>query len=76
LAIGVEGLRRQRAFSPHALLLLLDPAETEPTLAAFNARLEFGKAGRSIRVCHVTAAATGTVTTYGAVSIRLVKPPP
>jgi hypothetical protein len=74
LANGVEGLRRKRAFSPHALLL--DPAEAEPTLAAFNARLELGKAGRSTRVCHVTAAATGTVTTDDAVSIRLVKPPP
>lgn len=69
LTVGIEGRQRNRRFTPHALLLL-DPAETEPGLAGFNARLEFGK--RKLRL--VTAAATRPVTLEGAVSIRL-KPP-
>ncbi|MCX4146905.1 MULTISPECIES: hypothetical protein [Paraburkholderia] len=69
LAIGVEGLRRQRAFSPHALLIL-DPAGMEPGLAACNARLEFG---RDRRIAYVTATAKHRVAVDGAVSIRLLK---
>ncbi|MRS99703.1 hypothetical protein GJQ57_13715 [Ralstonia pickettii] len=69
LAVGIEGRQRNHRFTPHALLLL-DPAESEPGLAGFNARLEFGK--RKPRL--VTAAATQAVTLEGAVSIRL-KPP-
>ena len=69
LAIGIEGRQRSRRFTPHALLLL-DPAESEPGLAGFNARLEFGKRKRLL----VTARATQPVTLEGAVSIRL-KPP-
>lgn len=70
LATGVEGLRRQRTFLPHALLLA-DPAGVEPGLAACNARLEFGNARR---ISYVTAAATHRVAIDGAVSIRLLKP--
>ncbi|WP_080498656.1 hypothetical protein [Burkholderia pseudomallei] len=40
LVVGVEGYQQKRAFRPHALLLL-DPAGTEPTLFAYNARLVF-----------------------------------
>lgn len=69
LAIGVEGLRRQRAFSPHTLLLL-DPAGMEPRLAACNARLEFGKARRT---SYAAATATHRVAVDGVVSIRLLK---
>lgn len=69
LAIGIEGRQRSRRFTPHALLLL-DPAEFEPGLAGFNARLEFGKRRQLI----VTATAMQRVTLEGAVSIRL-KPP-
>lgn len=75
LAVGVEGLRRQRAFASHALLLL-DPAEIEPGLAACNARLEFDRTGRSSRVCHVTAASTHRIAIDSAVSLRLLKPRP
>ena len=40
LVVGVEGYQQKRAFRPHALLLL-DPAGTEPTLFAYNARVVF-----------------------------------
>lgn len=70
LAIGVEGQQLARRFTPHTLLLL-DPAESRPGLAGFNARLEFGKGKRPT---YVTVTATQPVTLEGAVSIRL-KPP-
>jgi hypothetical protein len=69
LAVGIEGRQRGRRFTPHALLLL-DPAESEPGLGGFNARLEFGKH----KPCLVTATATQPVTLEGAVSIRLKTP--
>lgn len=69
LAVGVEGLRRQRIFSPHALMLI-DPAEAEPALAACNARLESGGARHA---SYVTATATHRAAIDGAVSIRLLK---
>ncbi|NTZ82555.1 hypothetical protein FCJ61_05950 [Burkholderia metallica] len=65
LIIGVEGRQRKRAFTPHALLLL-DPAEAEPGLAACNARMEFEGERRS----YVTTTATYPVAIEGAVSIR------
>jgi len=67
LVVGVEGRQRARGFVPHALLLL-DPAETGPGLAAFNARLEFGKAGG--RTTYVIATGRRPVATEGCVSIR------
>ena len=54
LALGVGGVRRERVFSAHELLLL-DPAGTEPQLATCNGRLEFDGAQRPSRVRHVTA---------------------
>lgn len=68
LAVGIEGQQHPRRFTPHALLLL-DPAESEPGLASFNARLEFGKRPRL-----VTAETTEHVTLEGAVSLRLKSP--
>ncbi|MET3448175.1 hypothetical protein [Ralstonia sp. 1138] len=65
LAVGIEGRQSHRRFTPHALLLL-DPAEPEPGLASFNARLETVK-----RPPLLTATATQRVTVDGAVSIRL-----
>ncbi|CAJ0802465.1 hypothetical protein LMG7141_04113 [Ralstonia condita] len=69
LAVGIEGRQRNRRFTPHTLLLL-DPAESEPGLAAFNARLKFGKRKPLLAM----AAATQAVTLEGAVSIRLNPP--
>jgi hypothetical protein len=69
LAIGVEGLRRQRTFLPHALLSI-DPRGIEPGLAACNARLEFGQATRP---SYVTATTTHRIAIEGAVSTRLLK---
>lgn len=69
LAVGVEGRQRHRTFTSQALLLL-DPAGTEPGLAACNARLEFGKARQ---ISFVTATATHPVAIDGAVSIRPLK---
>ncbi|MCW3481631.1 hypothetical protein OL229_19005 [Neisseriaceae bacterium JH1-16] len=71
LAVGIEGRQRKQGFTPHALLLL-DPAEAEPRLAGFNARLELSK---NKRPTYVTAAATYPVSIEGAVSIRLSRPP-
>jgi len=71
LLVGVEGRQLARHFAPHAMLLL-DPAEAEPGLASFNARLELGK---SKRPTYVTATATYPVSIEGAVSLRLSRPP-
>lgn len=74
LAVGVEG-RHTQGFAPHALLLL-DPAEAAPGLAACNARMEFGMAKRPVRVSYVTAEATYPVMIEGALSIRQLSTPP
>ncbi|QCX49685.1 hypothetical protein [Ralstonia pseudosolanacearum] len=65
LAVGIEGRRYAWRFTPQALLLL-DPAESEPGLAGFNARMAFGKR----KPLRVSATSTGPVTLCGAVSIR------
>ncbi|MFL9951936.1 hypothetical protein PQR65_00835 [Paraburkholderia nemoris] len=70
LMIGVEGRQRKRAFTPHALLLL-DPAEAEPGLAACNARMEF----EAERPSYATATTTYPVSIEGAVSICAALPP-
>lgn len=70
LVVGVEGRRGARGFKPHALLLL-DPAEAEPGLAAFNARLEFGRGARRQWLRYVTAAGTRSIVLEGGVSIRV-----
>ncbi|MGR2682585.1 hypothetical protein [Chromobacterium haemolyticum] len=71
LLVGVEGRQLARHFVPHAMLLL-DPAEAEPGLAGFNARLEFGKGKRPT---YVTTTATYPVSIEGAISIQLSRPP-
>ncbi|WP_420996523.1 hypothetical protein ACKI2N_032625 [Cupriavidus sp. 30B13] len=71
LAIGVEARRVGRTTTPQALLLL-DPAEAEPSLAGCNARMAFAPSGESLRTACVTATATRNVTLEGAVSIRLI----
>lgn len=66
LAVGVEGQRCARSFTPRALLLL-DPAESEPGPAGFNARLEFSKRKPLL----VTTGTTERVAVESALSIRL-----
>ncbi|AXE91059.1 hypothetical protein [Paraburkholderia terricola] len=63
LVTGIE----ERDTIPKALLLL-DPAETAPMLAACNARLEFGESYAS----YITARATIRANVVGTVSIRLL----
>lgn len=65
LAIGVEGRQHSRHLRLSALLLL-DPAEAEPALSGFNARLEMVQ-----RLRLVTVRATHRVRVAGAISIRL-----
>ncbi|MFC3532024.1 hypothetical protein ACFOLG_07480 [Vogesella facilis] len=71
LLVGIEGRQLARRFAPHAMLLL-DPAEAEPGLVGFNARLELGK---SKRPTYVTSTATYPVLIEGTMSIRLSRPP-
>lgn len=72
LVTGTEGRQDRRTYVPHTLLLL-DPAETEPQLAAYNARLEAGKRRRALQV---TTRITQEVVLADAVSIRLLKDRP
>lgn len=69
LVVGIEGRQAGKAFVPHALLLL-DPAENAPILAACNARLEFTQARHAV---YRTAQSTRKVWLLGAVSIRPLK---
>ncbi len=77
LAVGIEGRQTGRAFEAHSLLLI-DSAETEPTLTAYNARLTWGT-GRSSRpnesVRYITAFDERKIVLIGAMSIRAGKPP-
>lgn len=66
LAVGVEGRQEQRAFTPHALLLV-DPAGYEPGMAGFNARLDVH--GRK-RVRYRSSSVRQAITLEGAVSMR------
>ena len=72
LVVGIEGRQMGKTFVPHALLLL-DPAQDAPRLAACNARLELT---RSRHAVYMTAHATRRVLLRGAVSIRpLIRKP-
>ncbi|MFA8390732.1 hypothetical protein ACEPUD_11515 [Burkholderia ubonensis] len=77
LAVGIEGRRIGRTFDGHTLLVV-DSAEAEPVLAAYNARLTwtdsgYGRSGGCAQ--YVTGFDKRKVTLTGAVSIRSGKPP-
>lgn len=77
LAIGVAGVQRKGQLKPNTLLLL-DPAEGQPTaMATCNAQLEYaeresGKLWRYAR--YTTASETLCVVLNGAISIEVGKP--
>lgn len=77
LAVGIEGRRIGRTFDGDTLLVV-DSAEAEPVLAAYNARLTWtdsgcGRSGGCAQ--YVTGFDKRKVTLTGAVSIRSGKPP-
>ena len=72
LVTGIEGTREQRAFTPHALLLL-DPAGNAPVLAGYNARIDVRGRGRPR---YLSPDATRDITFAGALSVRNVTAPP
>ncbi|CAJ3697880.1 Uncharacterised protein [Burkholderia pseudomallei] len=77
LAVGIEGRRIGRTFDGHTLLVV-DSAEAEPILAAYNARLTRTESGRGRSGGHaqyVTGFDKRKVTLTGAMSIRGGKPP-
>ena len=70
LAVGIEGRQCGRRFTPHTLLAL-DPAGSEPALAAYNARMTYGGTGkRSACAQYVAAHARHTIELVGALSFR------
>jgi len=77
LAVGIEGRRIGRSFDGHTLLVV-DSAEAEPTLAAYNARLtrtESGRSGRGEYGRYVTAFDDRKIVLVEAMSMRAGKPP-
>ncbi|WP_244372158.1 hypothetical protein [Burkholderia pseudomallei] len=77
LAVGIEGRRIGRTVDGHTLLVV-DSAEAEPVLAAYNARLTRTAGGRGRSGGHaqyVTAFDKRKVALTGAMSIRGGKPP-
>ncbi|PXX13589.1 hypothetical protein C7399_114158 [Paraburkholderia tropica] len=77
LAVGIEGRRIGRTFDGHTLLVV-DSAESEPVLAAYNARLTrvvsgCGRSGGHAQ--YVTGFDKRKVVLIGAMSIRSGKPP-
>lgn len=77
LAVGIEGRRIGRTFDGHTLLVI-DSAEAEPVLAAYNARLtrtESGRARSGGHAQYVTGFHKRKVALTGAMSIRSGKPP-
>lgn len=77
LAVGIEGRRIGRTFDGHTLLVV-DSAESEPVLAAYNARLTRTDSGRGRPggyAQYVTGFDKRKVTLTGAMSIRGGKPP-
>lgn len=66
LAVGIEGRRDRRTFTPHALLLV-DPAGHEPGMAGYNARLDVHEAGP---VHYRSSCSRLAVTFNSAVSMR------
>ncbi|AJX82368.1 hypothetical protein BG97_3187 [Burkholderia pseudomallei 7894] len=76
LAVGIEGRRIGRTFDGHTLLVV-DSAEAEPVLTAYNARLtrvaaDRGRFGGHAR--YVTGLDQRKVVLTGAMSIRTMKP--
>ncbi|WP_287382730.1 hypothetical protein [Ralstonia sp.] len=72
VVVGIEGQRVGRTFTPHTLLAL-DPAQAEPTLAVYNARITFRTPGASKRNAHaqyVTAHDRCAIELVGALSFR------
>lgn len=77
LAIGIEGQRIGRTFRGHTLLVI-DSAEAEPVLAAYNARISWTAPHRrksDQRARYITGFDQRKVTLTGAMSIRTMKPP-
>ncbi|MCA8379473.1 hypothetical protein LGN22_11350 [Burkholderia cenocepacia] len=80
LAVGIEGRRVGRTFDGHTLLVV-DSAEAEPVLAAYNARLtrtedRRGRRGRPTdHAQYITGFDKRKVALTGAISIRGSKPP-
>lgn len=77
LVVGVEGRKQGRTFRPHTLLAL-DPAECEPSLTVYNARLTWTASGRrkdNAHVRYVTATYRRAIVVTGAISIRTVRKP-
>lgn len=76
LTVGIEGRQVGRSFAAHTLLVI-DSAETEPTLAAYNARLTWA-AERSSRpnesARYITAFDERKIVLAGALSIQAGKP--
>ncbi|MDF3116596.1 hypothetical protein KPA94_24535 [Burkholderia semiarida] len=77
LAVGIEGRRIGRTFDGHTLLIV-DSAEAEPVLAAYNARLTRTDDCRGRPTGHaqyITGFDKRKVALAGAMSIRGSKPP-
>lgn len=77
LTVGIEGRQVGRNFTGHTLLVI-DSAEAEPTLTAYNARLTWATE-RSSRpnetARYITAVDERKIVLIGAMSIRAGKPP-
>ncbi|VVE51829.1 hypothetical protein PAN31108_04751 [Pandoraea anhela] len=71
LAIGVEGIQSGRVLHPHALLLI-DSAEYEPCLAAYNARFTWcsDDTSASTRALYETAFQRSKIVAVGAIAIK------
>lgn len=77
LVVGVEGRKHGRAFRPHTLLAL-DPAECEPSLTVYNARITWTASGRrkdDEHMRYVTASYRRSIVVTGAIAIRAVGKP-
>ncbi|MET3555607.1 MULTISPECIES: hypothetical protein [Burkholderia] len=77
LIVGIEGRQVGRDFEGHTLLVI-DSAETEPLLAAHNARLTWSTERHSRQsgyARYVTAFDERKIVLVGAMSIRAGKPP-
>ncbi|WP_258187796.1 hypothetical protein [Trinickia symbiotica] len=77
LVVGVEGRKKGRMFQAHTLLAL-DPAECEPSLTVYNARLTWtvpSRGSRDAQMRYVTASYRRLIVVTGAISIRAVRTP-
>ncbi|MCI3206416.1 MULTISPECIES: hypothetical protein [Pandoraea] len=75
LVVGVEGDQRRGALCPHTLLLI-DAAECEPCLAAYNARLTWCSedASASTRALYETAFQRSKIVAVGAIAVKKRRP--